>query len=561
MLTLCATSLLILLWGCAQQVPLTGGPKDEIPPQIDTIQSLSNYQIRFIKQDIILYFDEYVDLRDPAKQIIISPPLTYPPKIENRLKKVEVRFDDREALKEQATYVINFGSSIADFTEGNKLENFTYVFSTGDFIDSLSIKGMVIDAFTGLPSENMVVMLYTNTTDSVIYKEKPFYFARTDKEGLFRINNLRADTFKIAVIGDLNLNYTYDPGVEYVGFLDTLYPVSTDTSQMIVLEVFKEVNKAAYNSYDVKYQGKIDITFDPYVDTSAVRILDSITYYWSVSDDNPSIASLWYRPSTINRIQWETQRNGRLDTIAARINLRSTDTLPGPISIVETGHSRQIGLHPSDTLTLLFSSPISVINSELILALDTTDRDTLHPLIQDTIPIIWTLTQPPGLKLEGSYPWSENQQFNIQFLPGAIVDMYNKPNDTIDYPITIASADKYGSISLTLEQFDSSVYILQLLEKDKIASMQLYTSADSIVLFDKLKPAEYNLLIIQDDNSNMRWDPGNYTLHRQSESVWRAAIGSVTEGELIEKTLSFKDLKKILDKPKTSEATPRNSGR
>ena len=186
---------LLLFGSCHNQIQLTGGPKDEAPPVLDTTLSTPNNQVRFDKQEITLYFDEYVSVRDPIKQILVTPPLIYAPQVTERLERITFEFDDKEVLKENATYVINFGESIIDYNESNKLENFTMVFSTGDYIDSLSIRGNVIDSKTQQASPEYLVMLYESVYDSVVYKEKPFYFARTDMEGQFEINNLRADTF------------------------------------------------------------------------------------------------------------------------------------------------------------------------------------------------------------------------------------------------------------------------------------------------------------------------------------------------------------------------------
>ena len=534
---------------CAQQVPLTGGPKDEVPPQLDTIESIANNQIRFQKQDVILYFDEYVNLKDAAKQILISPPPNYPPIIDNRLKKVSVSL-------EETTYVINFGESITDFTENNKLQNFTFVFSTGDFIDSLSIKGEVFDAYTSEPVEDMVVMLYTNHQDSVIYKEKPFYFARTDEEGKFKIKNLRADTFKIAVIGDLNLNYTFDSKSEFVGFLDSLYVVTTDTSDIISLEVFKEVNEVSYKGFDIRNQGEIDISFDPYVDLSTLRLLDSIDYYWDIPDKKVALATLWYAPATTSRINWETTRNGELDTVTARINLNSVDTIPGSINIKGSKHSKQIGLHPSDTLAFNLSYPIKGVNAEFITAFVTIDTITI-----DTLSIDWINLAQPSMQLKAIYSWTPEQNISLQFLPGAIVDFYNKTNDTLDYEIKIAKADDFSSIELSFANFDSSDYIIQLLEKEKWITESIYTHGDSTITFNKLNPTDYNLLIIQDRNRNRRWDPGNYLFKQQSEQIYRKSLGTISAGVVSKSTLDLIELG-IKEKPDTkSENTTPNPSR
>lgn len=549
--------ILILFYACAQQVPLTGGPKDEIPPQIDTLESLASSQIHFEKQDINLYFNEFVNLRDAAKQILISPPPDYPPIIDNRLKRVSVKFDEKEILKEETTYVINFGESITDFTEGNKLKNYTFVFSTGDFIDSLSVKGQVRDAFTGEPVEEMVVMLYTNHQDSVVYKEKPYYFARTDEDGKFKINNLRADTFKIAAIGDLNLNYTFDANAEQIGFLDSLYIVTGDTTDMISLEVFKEVNEVTYKSFDIRNQGEIDIIFDPYVDLTTLRILDSMEYFWELNDQNQAKTTLWYKPSTLTRINWEAMRNGSLDTVGARINLNSVDTIPGPINITGTTHGKQIGLHPLDTLELQLSYPITSVNPEYISSIITIDS-----LTQDTLFLNWIPLLQPTMKLQATYNWVAGQEIPIQFLPGAIIDFYNKKNDTIDYKIKIANASDFGDIELQFENFDSSNYIIQLLEKEKLITESIFSPSDSTILFERLKPIEYNITIIHDRNDNGRWDPGNYILKQQSEHIYRKSLGSIQAGSTLRRTLNLLELS-IVDEPapEAQQATPRTSRR
>ena len=114
------------------------------------------------------------------------------------------------------------------------------MFSTGDYIDSLSIKGQVKDAFTDEPIPEMIVMLYIDDRDSIPFLQRPFYFAQSDENGNFSINNLRADTFKIVVIEDLNLSYTYNPESERIGFLETPYILTDSSSQEIELQLFKE---------------------------------------------------------------------------------------------------------------------------------------------------------------------------------------------------------------------------------------------------------------------------------------------------------------------------------
>ncbi len=66
----------------------------------------------------------------------------------------------KDTLLPNTTYTLNFYKGIKDVNEGNVLRNFTYVFSTGDKIDSGQIGGTVTVALTGKPDSSLVVILH-----------------------------------------------------------------------------------------------------------------------------------------------------------------------------------------------------------------------------------------------------------------------------------------------------------------------------------------------------------------------------------------------------------------
>jgi len=112
--------------GCAQVGTLTGGERDEDEPVLDLENSTPNKQLFFDDRTIELYFDEWISLKNPLKEIFISPPLDYPLKVEERGKKVIIEFNEEETLKEETTYQISLGKAIADLTEGNVFSGFTF---------------------------------------------------------------------------------------------------------------------------------------------------------------------------------------------------------------------------------------------------------------------------------------------------------------------------------------------------------------------------------------------------------------------------------------------------
>jgi hypothetical protein len=209
----------IALSNCAKMGSLQGGPRDVTPPKVVN-STPENYSVNFNKDKVEITFDEFIVLDNVNQELVISPPL--PDRTDVRLKNKSILIELQNDLLDSTTYTLNFGQSVKDNNEGNILENFEFVFSTGSYLDSLSIYGRLLNSFDNTPPKDPVsIMLYGNIYDSVVYKEKPVYIGKTDKEGYFAINNLRPDTFKVFALKDLNFNFLFDLPNEEIAFLDS----------------------------------------------------------------------------------------------------------------------------------------------------------------------------------------------------------------------------------------------------------------------------------------------------------------------------------------------------
>ena len=203
--------------GCAQIGAPTGGPRDSIPPRLlkaSPAQNSTNFQ----GNKVTLTFDEYVVLDDVPNNVIVSPLQKNNPVIDYKLRTVTVRLKD--SLLPNTTYSINFGNAIKDNNEGNPTKNLTYVFSTGNSIDSLQQSGKVIIAETGKTDSAVIAMLYRNADDSSVQKRKPDYIAKLKGDGSFIFNNLSAGTYKIYALKDGDGGKTYNSKVELFAFAD-----------------------------------------------------------------------------------------------------------------------------------------------------------------------------------------------------------------------------------------------------------------------------------------------------------------------------------------------------
>ena len=157
-----------------------------------------------------------MQLIDIQKQLLISPPIIPPPQVELRKKSVVITLLD--TLARNTTYSINFGNAIADFTEGNALMDFQYVFSTGSWLDSGKVSGAIYDALTLKPVKSALAMLYdSEVADSLIGITSPLYYARTGETGLFNIRNIRHGTYRIIGLDDKNSNFTVEFAEESIG--------------------------------------------------------------------------------------------------------------------------------------------------------------------------------------------------------------------------------------------------------------------------------------------------------------------------------------------------------
>ena len=232
--------IVLFLVQCARPGMPGGGPKDKQPPQILKYEP-DNYSANFSVDKFEIEFDEFIELDNVNQKLLISPPMDELPDFKAKGKTLVVKFN--EELKENTTYSIFFGDAVVDITEKNPLKENTYIFSTGDKVDSMSMEGKVISAIDLQAVEDIYVMLYKINSSTILLDDdnkntvpidslpltiKPFYLSKTDESGQYRFNGLANEEYFIFALKDQNSNYIYDQPTEEIAFLDSLIrPVFT----------------------------------------------------------------------------------------------------------------------------------------------------------------------------------------------------------------------------------------------------------------------------------------------------------------------------------------------
>lgn len=225
--TIIVSSVFLLNTGCANMIPPTGGPRDSLPPVlINAVPADST--TNFSADRITLYFDEYIELQNVFENVIVSPLPKSVPAITHKLKTINIRLKD--TLEVNTTYSINFGNAIRDVNEGNVLQDFTYVFSTGRQLDLYTITGRVLMAETGMVDSTLIVVLHKNLDDSAVVKEKPRYLTKVNGDGFFEFRNLAPAKYAIYALPN-EFSRRYDDTTKPFAFADSAVN-SADSSRV-----------------------------------------------------------------------------------------------------------------------------------------------------------------------------------------------------------------------------------------------------------------------------------------------------------------------------------------
>ena len=550
--------VVLLLQHCARIAAPPGGPKDVDPPNLKESDPL-NYSNNFDEKTIEIEFDEFIVLKDVNSQLIISPPLEKKPVVTVKGKKLLIELD--EELHENTTYTFNFGNAIVDNNESNPLTNFQFVFSTGEEIDSLSFKGNILKAFDLSIPEEVSILLYDNLSDSAVFKEKPLYVSKVNKEGYFEINNLKADTFQIFALQDGNINYTYE-APELVAFSDS-FLILDDKNYHEKLIVKDSILTDSLKSFiDTVPQSEIELILfeekskEQYLISSSRKRKEKLIFIFNISlEEKPEIKlidfpdkenwflkekyvigdtlGLWLKDTALIN-----QEALMLSLYFAETNLKGektfiTDTIKMRFSKPKKKSKRKnlkVLAPVKPALALRFSagkgSPMD-INSDLLITTDTPlERYDSSKIafyhIKDSVEIRENFSIAPDTnslnKLIIKVDWKENTTYKIQFFPDAVFNTYGLSNDTIEVLFKVRELEYYGNIIMELEQVDNNLFI-QLVEKEDKIIRQAFAVNDTTISFNYLPPKSYWIKVIKDDNNNGKWDTGNVLEKIQPEKV------------------------------------------
>ncbi|MFZ4931489.1 Ig-like domain-containing protein [Chryseobacterium sp. Mn2064] len=548
-----------LVHSCARVGSPVGGPKDTLAPRflssnIDTTRINVKRDIHELRLD----FDEYITLKDINKNLIISPPIKnikriLPSNIANKF--ILIQWAD--TLQANTTYNFNFGNSIVDNNESNILRYFNFAFSTGDKLDDLYVSGEVKDAMeikkkTGSNENKLVVGLY-QVKDTINYRQKPYYITKVDEDGYYELNYLSPGKYKIIAFDDDNGNSVYDPGKEKVGFQKEAINIDKSISGLN-LKVYPSKKAVKYSEMK-EIAGGVLMLFEGHPEDVKVQSLnDKIKDVKITHTPKSDSVRIWFDAvksdvgQTVNEKLVFSHNLGLKKDSIYNVSLQYKYNKKNAMDIVSD----------NDGASLAPNSEFRISSDYMIDKIDPS-KWTLNIKGDsiNTIPFKARIseTNPYKILIQSDFVSGKNYQLTIP--KETVSSFFTKNTQSKRFDFDVAKIDQFGSLEFTLTNAPTSSYWIQLLDSSDKAVYQKYTKGNK-VKFDILKPQEYVVRILVDNNENKYWDEADFANEVFAEDAYIFYKKVIVRG--LWETREEWDLKdtRSLDNPKgtTASAVP-----
>lgn len=497
--------LVAVLFSCAQVRPLEGGAQDTEAPVPDMLKASPALGSTNVKPTTIrIPFNEYIKLNNASKNISVVPELPSKPVYEVRGRELMITIDPSE-LAENTTYSFIFNQAIADLNEGNDT-TFTYVFSTGQYIDSLSHNVLLIDAETLSPVANAMVGLFALSDTLDPYTQKPRYLAPTNKLGEANFQYLGQQDFVVFAY-DLKgtTKLTPDAPIAFrqkVLQLDTLQ--RTDTLFMFT-PLPQEPTKGRISKKTIDGPGRITLAanFDFSPQEILVKSGEQFVDFMVEETHRSDSTMLWIRAT--ENTNYEVLIPFQDTVLSARLSVRKIPEKKSALS--NNLKSDELGIF--DTLRLTFDFPIQSINEQNMVVYQDSQAVNITQILIDNHRNVLVLGD-----------FQADLTYHLTVLPNSIV-FYDDTffADSIQISFKRKGENKYANLELVLENKPEGKLVLNLFIGNTIVAQQLLAADQETVDFKLLPPGEYTVQVVLDENENGQWDTGSWLLKQQPEKI------------------------------------------
>lgn len=506
-----------MLWSCARVGAPVGGDKDTLAPKFmgSNIDSLRINVPRNIKE-LRIDFDEYINLKDINKNLIISPPIKKIKKIlpgSLATKFLLIQWED--TLQENTTYNFNFGNAIVDLNEGNAIPYYNYAFSTGPEIDNLYISGEVSDALgdkktnSNAKESNYVVGLY-QVKDTMDYRQKPYYITKVDPDSYFELNYLSPGKYRILAFDDENQNSIFDPGKEKVAFKKEVVELGNKSISGFNLKLFSSKGKSQYKEKkDIPggllylYEGNPD-------QVKLTSYTDKLQDYKVTHQPKSDSVYVWFDAVKSNlgidkneNLKFFSETPTKNDTIKSTYRYSPKQDL---FTISRKGDTK---ITVDNLFKISANLPVQKIDiDKWTFVSDSVAQGFTAEIAKDN---------PFQINFKGDLKPGKKYQLDI---PKETVHSYYKDiEQSFRFNFETEKPENLGSLTLTLVNIPEHQFWVQLLDTNSDVAYSKLTK-EAKIQFINLKPGDYRFRILVDNNDNGVWDSSDFATETLAEDVY-----------------------------------------
>lgn len=551
------------LASCASIGNPSGGPRDEDPPVFVRANPAPG-SVNVKRDRIEIEFNELVNVKDAFTKVVVSPTSKSVPRVSSQGRKVTVQFAD--TLLDNTTYTIDFANAIEDNNESNKLQGFTYSFSTGPELDSLQISGMVLSADALEPQQGMLVGVYSNLSDTAFSTLPMERVAKTDDRGRFSVRGLAPGKYRLFAVADVDNDYHRANPEEAMAFHDfTLSPTSeriiaTDTvlnlltgavdtvltrertrflPNDILLRSFTSDYKTQFlQKYERVDSTRVSLIFNAPADTLPEVDLvgidgykdwyalersaknDTLTYWLLppriVSEDSLRLAVTYQRPDSARNLVWGT------DTLRFFFQRPKVKKDKKKKKEEETEITDTAALKPAPLGMKVLTSTTHEVYQPLVMEFDTPlarlDTGAFH--LEVMIDSMWTDVPRAWIpervdsgnprKLKIDYPWELSTDYRLRVDTLAATGIYGLMTDPLEHKFKTKAEEDYCTLTFAITNFTDTVAAFVELLNTSDSPVRREPVVDGKVMFRYLPAGKYYARIYEDYNGNGVFDTGNY---------------------------------------------------
>ncbi len=522
--------VLFLFSSCGQVGTITGGNEDLAAPKlIEKEVQPPMGSVNINPQKITLPFDEYIKFNQPAKNIRVTPADV---QLDYSIKGKSVQLTVKNgSWKPNTTYTIYLNRAVQDITEGND-SIIAYVFSTGDYLDSLQTTIQIVDAYKGKPVKDITVGLYTSPLLDDTSSINPRYYASTNEKGLATFKNIKDTSFYAYAFEDENRNNRLDKTEKRATLKQQVKLLDSSSSQVPVIRLMPPIDsllKVTSNEvlptaswclgFNRPFQEGEHFEFLSPLPNNIVwnKEMDSLTAFYKTTEKSGKLSGAIHTPSFS-------------DTLFKKYFIKIQPQLEITTNLTD----KQLGV--IDTLKIIANEPIRSIDTAQIQLLEIPYDDSIQHILN------YTLDSVSPNKMAVLFKDNSPKKLYLNIAPNGVQGINYSLKDSVKIDFTIQRKKETGTMVV---KFDSipPLGILFVTNKNNAKQYKIEFNGvnDTLTRLEYLAPGKYSFHYLIDEDRNGRWTTGSIFGHKAAEKIiWFSTTTTIRANWEVKAVLSIR---------------------